>query len=545
MRPFDANENAVILELFTQRNDSGGRLKDADIASTFRRRCQLDSDPIPVVRPSEPAPQESAFQEPEPETSLVQEQLAAGDGQTAGPSSESSVAQRRKKEVKKTSNERSINRFNHVSVIGILDTAFVEPYPVTDGTVSCENNREVSLQRTLNDLAAQIQVPVREHYSSDPVVQPVTDDVSSDEEEIIDTFTGRNFNRGWRVDHARKSERIRLQALRQEETLDVRQDRLATQISNNDQRLRAESPESESYRLASQRAATSVRQANFSTETLVQRRTTERNRIAQNRLEESPTSQNERLANRRVSNETEEERAQRLHLVHIKNQAARFVSNTHNTWKNSDPFVAQVDDQGDGTLYCQYCGAIYWIGEVNDRGVYTKCCQSNKIELSPIQHYHPVMIGLLDPQNSRNFSASMRKEFLDNIRQYNSSLGMASVKANFDAINLDNIRNDRNRISESRTTLPFLYKVHGAVAYGIPPMFNGQPGIDRIRAAQYLMLYSDRSVFDHMNANWENFNGDLNADLFHMLRQMLMDVNVLYHFFLTNKEILERQNTLT
>ncbi|RMZ92781.1 hypothetical protein BpHYR1_018882, partial [Brachionus plicatilis] len=46
----------------------------------------------------------------------------------------------------------------------------------------------------------------------------------------------------------------------------------------------------------------------------------------------------------------------------------------------------------------------------------------------------------------------------------------------------------------------------------------------------------------HMNANWENFNGDLNADLFRMLRQMLMDVNVLYQFFLTNKEILERQN---
>ncbi|RMZ93305.1 hypothetical protein BpHYR1_033779, partial [Brachionus plicatilis] len=281
----------------------------------------------------------------------------------------------------------------------------------------------------------------------------------------------RNFNRGWTDKHVRKSERIRLRTVRQDEPLDVRQSRLATQNTNNDQRLRAESPASHADRLASQRVATSVRQANLSPDSRDHRLVIDRERHAQNRQEESPTSHNERLANRRVGNQTEDERAERLHLVYINNQAARFVSNTHNTWKHSDPFFALVDDQGDGTLFCEYCGAIYWIGEVNDRGVYSKCCQRNKIELSPIQHYHPVMIGLLDPQNSRNFSATLRKEFLDNIRQYNSSLGMASVKANFDAINLDNIRNDRNRLSESRTRLPFLYKCHGGVGYKIPPMF--------------------------------------------------------------------------
>ncbi|RNA05920.1 serine-rich adhesin for platelets-like, partial [Brachionus plicatilis] len=561
MRPFDANEDAVIFELFTQRNDSGGRLKDADIASAFRRRCRkiaystllsrfnrkyfnyllpftnlfleldldrnhrlnvplssgdLQSSVIPVVRPVETvpqelAPQESAAQEPELEPSLVQEPLGDGNGQSAGPSSESSVAQRGRKKGQKSrgakttaysrsakrekDRQRAINQSvqsllsantddivpsdNHdvstgldVSTIGILDTAFVEPYPVTDGTVLSDNNRDVSIQRTLNELAAQIQVPIRVDNSSDPVIQHETDDESSEDDGEVGTFRGSNVNRGWKENHARKSERIRLQALRDQETLDERQSRLATQICNNDQRLRAESPASQANRLASQRVATSVRQANFSPETLVQRRTTERNRIAQNRQEESPPSHNERLANRRVGNQTEDDRAERLHLVHINNQAARFVSNTHNTWKHSDPFVALVDDQGDGTLFCEYCGAIYWIGEANDRGVYSKCCQRNKIELSPIQHYHPVMIGLLDPQNSRNFSATLRKEFLDNIRQYNSSLGMASVKANFDAINLDNIRNDRNRISESRTRLPFLYKCHGGVGYKIPPMFN-------------------------------------------------------------------------
>ncbi|RNA13141.1 hypothetical protein BpHYR1_019849 [Brachionus plicatilis] len=358
MRPFDANDEAVILELLTQRNYSAERLKDADIASTFRRRCRkiaystllsrfnqrnqplnkplcsgaLQSIAISVVPPSEHAPQEPAPLEPtphesEPGPSLVQEQLSAEE-------------------------ERRERR--DVSAIGILDTAFVEPYPVTDGIVSFENNRVVSLQRTLNELAAQIQVPVRVDNLSDQVIQP---------ELSVCTWC-----------------------------------------------------------------------------TLITKP-----------LDLFP-----------------------IPIIHGRILILSF----------------------------------------------------NKIELSPIQHYHPVMIGLLDPQNSRNFSASMRKEFLDDIREYNSTLGMASVKANFDAINLDNIRNDRNRISESRTTLPFLYKVHGAVAYRIPPMFNGQPGIERIRAAQYLMLDSDRSVFDHMNDNWESFNGDLNAD--RMLRQLLINVNVLY-----------------
>ncbi|RNA14750.1 hypothetical protein BpHYR1_045275 [Brachionus plicatilis] len=39
---------------------------------------------------------------------------------------------------------------------------------------------------------------------------------------------------------------------------------------------------------------------------------------------------------------------------------------------------------------------------------------------------------------------------------FNSSIGMVSVKAKFDAINLDNINNDRNRIGDRGNYMQFL-----------------------------------------------------------------------------------------
>ena len=182
----------------------------------------------------------------------------------------------------------------------------------------------------------------------------------------------------------------------------------------------------------------------------------------------------------------------RLSLINERRRERRINRPTYMEWNIPRQVVVDTDDQGQLELYCEFCGALYWAKEVNSAGCYSKCCQRNKIVIPILDRIHPNLEMLINRINPN--------------RQYNSLFGMAAVKSNFDPEDLDNQNNDLRRFNERHNNrIPYFYKVHGSVYYRILPMFNGPNGNLNLRAAQYLMLDTDRAVIDHMVQNWDQF----------------------------------------
>ena len=104
-------------------------------------------------------------------------------------------------------------------------------------------------------------------------------------------------------------------------------------------------------------------------------------------------------------------------------------------------------------------------------------------------------------------------------------------------------RNDMNRFNERRNNrLPYLYKVHNAVYYRIPPMFNEPNGNLNLKAAQYLMLDSDRAIVKSMVLNGQQNNNTISEVNVEILNQMMTKSNSLRQLLMTNREVLREQN---
>lgn len=119
-------------------------------------------------------------------------------------------------------------------------------------------------------------------------------------------------------------------------------------------------------------------------------------------------------------------------LIHVRNREARFLLHTYNQLKLSSNAVIQVDDQGHLDLVCNDCRALFSANEANSSGVYTKCCEKNKINVPIIENYHPTLVRLLDRNNQNPEDVILRRDFLSNIRYYNNTFSVASVNCQFD-----------------------------------------------------------------------------------------------------------------
>lgn len=312
----------------------------------------------------------------------------------------------------------------------------------------------------------------------------------------LNTPRGRGRPRGTRRRTPltlQEEDRRRRETLRNE-TPERRQIRREQQVLRRNNFLNNETPQATANRLQSQ----AVRQAN--------NRANETDEQHQQRLD---YQNNYNAENNQV--ETPEQRLQRLGLVYERRNQARFLAPTYNKWKVSSNAAIEMDDQGHLDNECPFCGALFWEKEVNSRGIYTKCCERDKIRVPIIREYHRTMIRLLDKSNRNPQDMALRKEFLHKIRDYNAQFSVASVNCQFDRADLDNSYNDANRLNaRGNYLMPYLFKVHDAVYYRVPPMFNGPNGRQNLRAAQYLMLDSDRAMLEHRINNWRDFNGPVN-----------------------------------
>lgn len=339
---------------------------------------------------------------------------------------------------------------------------------------------------------------------------------------------------------------------RANETQAERNERLQVEANRTRENIAAEEQQTEIARVAMQNQRQRERRTNETNDEQLNRlaRTAQRNR--NNRANETEEQRERRLQyqrdyRRRIADaETEQERLERLGLVHVRARQARFNLPTYRLWYRSNRPVDPQDNQGAPDQICPHCGAKYWRNEVNSTGVYTKCCERNKIVIPRFTQAHPTLVRLLGRDNQNPMDIEIRKNFINNIREYNSTFSMAAVLTNFDRADMDNHFNDIHRRNARGRPMPYLYKIHGRIYYKIAPMFNGIEGNQNLRAVQCLMMDSDQAILEAMETNFP-LNVMLEANrllrgTIQLLHRMLLDSNQLVQFFLTNREILQRQN---
>ena len=133
---------------------------------------------------------------------------------------------------------------------------------------------------------------------------------------------------------------------------------------------------------------------------------------------------------------------------------------------------------------CPHCGEKFFLQERNAKNIFTKCCFEGKVPLPPIL---PPSHGIVNLYNGE--SAHLR-HFHDDIRQYNSTMAMASLNAT---------------LREQVVWGPRVMAIHGQAyhlmsAVAVPP--QGQQ-------LEYAPLY----MLDTQQAVKERFNDPRNQNL--------------------------------
>lgn len=69
---------------------------------------------------------------------------------------------------------------------------------------------------------------------------------------------------------------------------------------------------------------------------------------------------------------------------------------------------------------CTFCDALHWPQEINDRGLYEKCCKGGDVQLEPFRPPPPYLRSLLTGQDPEG------RDFRKNIRMYNNAFAFTS-----------------------------------------------------------------------------------------------------------------------
>ncbi|RNA09887.1 DEAD-box ATP-dependent RNA helicase 42-like [Brachionus plicatilis] len=204
--------------------------------------------------------------------------------------------------------------------------------------------------------------------------------------------------------------------------------------------------------------------------------------------------------------ETERERMDRLGLNFQRKRQQQHTLLTHMLWSILRQTIEEVDDQSELINVCEFCGALYW-------------------SVPQLDRIHPLIDLWTNAAIRIGVDLVNSVDFFANIRQYNSLFGMCAVKSNFDPQDLDNGANDQRRFNaRGQYQLPYLFKCSGAMYYRMPPMYNGPVGVLRTRAAQYLMMDSDRAMLDSMLTNWAQNHGEGSEEVIGLLYDMLKEI---------------------
>jgi hypothetical protein len=141
----------------------------------------------------------------------------------------------------------------------------------------------------------------------------------------------------------------------------------------------------------------------------------------------------ERLEQHRIEVESSRTRVRSRNLTFTQGSARNPIT---------DETHVPEDYRGRMTDICEFCGSINFKHERPSDGKYTYCCQKGKVHLPPIHETPPFIKNLLTGNHSKS------RNFMDNIRAFNSAFGFASMGAN---------------IASPPGHGPYCFRIHGQI----------------------------------------------------------------------------------
>ncbi|XP_071574288.1 uncharacterized protein [Temnothorax nylanderi] len=294
---------------------------------------------------------------------------------------------------------------------------------------------------------------------------------------------------------------------RKNESWEERTERLEADAQRHAQQRADENDETRSQRLEANAQRNAQQRAEENDETRYQRLKANAQRNAQQRAEENDETRSQRLEADAQRHDQRRCQAKKL------NHHIALIAKGHE-------MNVPVHTLGQMNVECQFCKSLNFTCEKPKDGKFTYCCQKGKLQLKHINF--PEFLKKLFMENN-----APSKNFMDNIRSYNSALAMASMGAPGNRNPLDVVN-----------LAPYCLKIHGQYHHltskAMRPC-DGQPP----RYAQLYFLDTEEAVHHRMN-NKANQGCDpaLMRDLscfmiqcnefaktFKMMRQVEQDLN--------------------
>jgi hypothetical protein len=177
-------------------------------------------------------------------------------------------------------------------------------------------------------------------------------------------------------------------------------------------------------------------------------------------------------------NETKEDREHRLMMDFERKSKLKVKPNSTRNIGLKETNVEEYYIGGMDEI-CSNCQSINFKAEKPGDGKFNACCHKGKVALDPLKTYPDLLRQLLTNQTH-----PQHKNFIENIRTYNSALGFASMGAT---------------ISPPPAYGPYCFRIHGQIYHRVRPLHP--KGKEPLRFSQLYILDTDEAK---MNKSYIN-----------------------------------------
>ncbi|XP_076959484.1 uncharacterized protein LOC143635573 [Bidens hawaiensis] len=202
-------------------------------------------------------------------------------------------------------------------------------------------------------------------------------------------------------------------------------------------------------------------------------------------------------------------------------QSSRQAANRSTLLRHSSLTYFYVDN-GDCDRICEFCGAIFWYDErivstsTTQRPKYNQCCKGGLVALPLPRRPYTTVIHLFE-----------QRDFMKNIRAYNSMFSMTSFGAKVD--------NTVNRGSG-----PYVFKIAGQVHHWIGSLCPSPN--ERPRFLQMYIYDTENEISNRLHALSNENQSKLKPEIVRLLLSILESCNELVKLFRTARDLISSTN---
>jgi hypothetical protein len=144
-------------------------------------------------------------------------------------------------------------------------------------------------------------------------------------------------------------------------------------------------------------------------------------------------------------------------------------------------------------IECGFCQSLNFQSEKPQDNKFSNCCNKGKVILEPLGEPDDLYKSLFDGRHPES------KNFLENIRNYNSALAFASMSAKLDPF--------------MNTSGPYFYKVSGQVYHYVS---------ESSRSISSMASYSQLYMLDSKEATLKRTNNSINSKCINEVKNRLI-----------------------